>query len=63
MDKEGLRRGFTTGSCASAAAKGAALVERRTVDEVTITLPRGEHVRFELRSCTYAIRTAPPNAR
>lgn len=53
MDKEGLRRGFTTGSCASAAAKGAALalVERRTVDAVTITLPRGEHVRFELRSC------------
>jgi cobalt-precorrin-5B (C1)-methyltransferase len=53
MDRQGLRSGYTTGSCATAGAKGAALalVERRTVEEVVITLPRGERVRFALRSC------------
>ncbi len=53
MDRQGLRSGYTTGSCATAGAKGAALalVERRTVEEVLITLPRGERVRFALRSC------------
>jgi cobalt-precorrin-5B (C1)-methyltransferase len=53
MDKQGLRSGYTTGSCATAGAKAAALalVQRRPVDEVEITLPRGERVRFQLRSC------------
>src|SRR5919109_4298722 len=53
MDKQGLRSGYTTGSCATAGAKAAALaiVRRRLVDEVEITLPRGERVRFTLRSC------------
>jgi cobalt-precorrin-5B (C1)-methyltransferase len=53
MDKRDLRSGYTTGSCASAGAKAAALaiVERRTLDEVVITLPRGEKVRFQLHSC------------
>jgi cobalt-precorrin-5B (C1)-methyltransferase len=53
MDRQGLRSGYTTGSCASAGAQGAALaiVGRRTVEEVVITLPRGERVRFALHSC------------
>jgi cobalt-precorrin-5B (C1)-methyltransferase len=53
MDKQGLRSGYTTGSCAAAGAKAAALaiVGGRQVDEVEITLPRGEHVCFTLQSC------------
>jgi cobalt-precorrin-5B (C1)-methyltransferase len=53
MDKRDLRSGYTTGSCATAGAKAAALaiVERRTLDDVAITLPRGEKVRFQLHSC------------
>jgi cobalt-precorrin-5B (C1)-methyltransferase len=53
MDKPGLRSGYTTGSCATAGAKGAALaiLQGRTVDAVDITLPRGERVRFALHSC------------
>jgi cobalt-precorrin-5B (C1)-methyltransferase len=53
MDRQGLRSGYTTGSCAAAGAKGAALalVEGRTIEAVEITLPRGERVRFALHSC------------
>ena len=53
MDKQGLRSGYTTGSCATAGAKAAvlAIVQRRLLYEVEITLPRGERVRFTLHSC------------
>jgi cobalt-precorrin-5B (C1)-methyltransferase len=50
MTKAGLRHGFTTGACAAAAAKGAALMlrEQEIVDEVEITLPAGITARFPL---------------
>jgi cobalt-precorrin-5B (C1)-methyltransferase len=53
MDRQGLRSGYTTGSCATAGAKGAvlAIIQRRLLDAVEITLPRGERVRFVLHSC------------
>jgi cobalt-precorrin-5B (C1)-methyltransferase len=45
-----LRQGYTTGACAAAAAKGAALMlrERRLADEVEISLPAGVTARFRL---------------
>jgi len=45
-----LRRGWTTGACAAAAAKSAcsALLGRGFLDPVSITLPRGEVPRFAL---------------
>jgi cobalt-precorrin-5B (C1)-methyltransferase len=45
-----LKRGWTTGACATAATAAAyeALVTGRFPDGVTITLPRGEEPRFEL---------------
>lgn len=45
-----LRRGWTTGACATAATKAAftALLSGRFPDPVTITLPRGEQVAFVL---------------
>ncbi len=45
-----LRRGWTTGACAAAAAKSAcaALLGRGFLDPVSITLPRGEEPRFAL---------------
>jgi cobalt-precorrin-5B (C1)-methyltransferase len=47
---EPLRSGYTTGACAAAAAKGAALLlrDRRLVDEVEINLPIGIPARFRL---------------
>jgi cobalt-precorrin-5B (C1)-methyltransferase len=45
-----LRRGWTTGACATAATKAAltALVSGRFPDPVTITLPKGQNVSFAL---------------
>ena len=48
-----LRRGWTTGACATAAAKAAcaALVTGKFPDPVEITLPRGERPSFALAVC------------
>ena len=45
-----LRRGWTTGACATAAAKAAytALLTGEFPDPVEVTLPRGERVSFAL---------------
>ncbi len=50
MIKKKLKSGYTTGACAAAAAKGAALMLREgaRLEEVEITLPGGEKVRFSL---------------
>jgi cobalt-precorrin-5B (C1)-methyltransferase len=50
-----LRSGFTTGACAAAAAKGAALMlaHQMTVREVTIDLPAGCSATFRLSGQTY----------
>lgn len=48
--KKLLRHGYTTGACAAAAAKGAALLlrDRQSSVTVTITLPNGEGAEFRL---------------
>ena len=50
MTKAKLRHGYTTGACAAAAAKGAALMlrEQQIVDEVDITLPAAVTTKFRL---------------
>src|SRR5262245_442804 len=48
-----LRRGWTTGACATAATKAAltALLTGEFADPVTITLPKGEQPSFALARC------------
>ena len=55
-----LRSGFTTGACAAAAAKGAALMlaHQITVREVTIELPAGISATFQLSGQTFSADTA-----
>jgi cobalt-precorrin-5B (C1)-methyltransferase len=50
MTKKELRYGFTTGACAAAAAKGAALMlrEQQIIEDVELTLPAGVTTRFLL---------------
>ena len=50
MTKSGLRHGYTTGACAAAAARGAALMlrDQRLVEEVEIGLPAGITAQFRI---------------
>lgn len=51
---KGMRTGFTTGACATAAALGATrtLLQGHPAQSVVITLPTGQQVRFLLQRCT-----------
>jgi len=50
-----LRKGFTTGSCAAAAAKACAIMlfEKKEVPEVHLTLPGGEEIIFKLEDIVF----------
>lgn len=52
-----LRSGYTTGACATAAAKGAlwALLYQQPLAEATIRLPIGREVTFALHTCSYTL--------
>ncbi len=58
--KKILRSGYTTGTCAAAAAKGAALmlVRQALVSEVTIELPTGDSATFPLHGQTFTENSA-----
>jgi cobalt-precorrin-5B (C1)-methyltransferase len=60
VTRKPLRHGYTTGACAAAAAKGAALMLARQepVKEVTIRLPAGESVTFELHGQEFGPESA-----
>ncbi|HEU5157814.1 MAG TPA: cobalt-precorrin-5B (C(1))-methyltransferase [Streptosporangiaceae bacterium] len=55
VKRRALRPGWTTGTCAAAAAKAAvaALVEQRPQEVVEIALPSGQRVTFAVDSCSY----------
>jgi cobalt-precorrin-5B (C1)-methyltransferase len=55
-----LKYGYTTGSCAAAAVKGASqmLRDQTLIDEVELHLPCGETARFRLQGCVLGDNTA-----
>ena len=50
MQKEKLRKGFTTGTCAQAAAKAASLmlINKRVVESVDVETPKGMHLNLKI---------------
>ncbi|MFV9510161.1 cobalt-precorrin-5B (C(1))-methyltransferase [Tepidibacillus sp. LV47] len=58
--KKGLRSGYTTGACATAATKAALLmlIEQSQIYDIEIQLPIGERVRFPIQNSTYSLTTA-----
>ena len=53
MNKKGLRKGFTTGTCAAAAsnAAAAAFLTKKKIKEVEVTLPTGKSVILPVHRC------------
>jgi cobalt-precorrin-5B (C1)-methyltransferase len=60
MRPRALRTGWTTGTCASAAAKAAATALRDQAAQrtVEVALPGGRRVAFDVESCVYDLRQA-----
>lgn len=60
MTGEGLRKGFTTGTCAAAAARGAAeaLVKGEFPSSVAVTLPGGQSLTIPLEEPSFTERGA-----
>jgi len=56
---KGMRTGYTTGACATAASKAAvtALLTGQPLEKITIHLPMGEDVEFTLNRCEWIDRT------
>ncbi len=54
-NRQGMRTGYTTGSCAAAAAKAAVttLLTREPTEEVTIHLPVGRDAAFRIHRCEW----------
>ena len=50
-----LRNGFTTGSCATAAAKAAilAIIEQRKIETTNILLPKKEQIEIKIKECDF----------
>ena len=53
VNRKGMRTGYTTGSCAAAAAKAATLIllTGKPVEQITIHLPVGRDATFEVHRC------------
>lgn len=55
VQKEKLRKGFTTGTCAAASSKAALLsiIKQKKIESVDVLLPKGNSLRLKIQSCNF----------
>ena len=55
VQKQKLRKGFTTGTCATASAKAAILsiIKQQKVEGVDVTLPKGNSIKIKIENCKF----------
>ena len=60
IQKQKLRKGFTTGTCATAAAKASILsvIAQQKVSEVNVTLPKGDSIKIKIENCEFTKNSA-----
>ncbi|MFB5646287.1 MAG: cobalt-precorrin-5B (C(1))-methyltransferase [Nitrosopumilaceae archaeon] len=60
VQKQKLRKGFTTGTCASASAKAAILsiIKQQKVVDVDVTLPKGDSIKIKIENCEFSEKSA-----
>ena len=60
VQKQKLRTGFTTGTCATASAKAAVLsiMKQQEIESVDVTLPRGDSMKIKIENCKFSQNSA-----
>jgi cobalt-precorrin-5B (C1)-methyltransferase len=60
VQKQKLRKGFTTGTCATASAKAAVLsiIKQQKVEGVDVTLPKGDSIKIKIENCEFSKNSA-----
>lgn len=60
VQKQKLRKGFTTGTCAAASAKAAILsiLKQQKISSVEVTLPKGNLIKIKIKSCEFTENSA-----
>ena len=55
-----LRTGFTTGTCATASSKAAALaiINQKTISNVDVLLPKRDRINIKINSCEFTKNNA-----
>lgn len=55
LQKEKLRKGFTTGTCAAASSKAAILsiIGQKKIESANVTLPKGNSIKLKIQSCKF----------
>ncbi len=60
VQKQKLRTGFTTGTCAAASAKAAVLsiMKQQKIESVDVILPRGDSIKIKIENCKFSQNSA-----
>ena len=60
IQKQKLRKGFTTGTCSAAAAKAGilAIINQKRVESVNVVLPKGDSIKIKIERCEFSTTSA-----